>query len=477
MENACTSNLGHRLLYGLDEYFNAERELPANFFRTIAFSSDLEHEFTKAAREHSVCVKIILEFLKAGGKINVAPVRRNGDEIDCGRFGLNVLRVLGKAGVENQNVIEHDEFWEVYAKVATRVFEQFDKEPSRTVKFNSLLDPLMDKFRKTTSWKLRANILKGFKSIAWHIPKRGPIFWEYCMCFLSHYEAACRCYPRKGSLPKPVEDGITYVIDLWRMLATRYKSDKTVQRQVVSMALRLLNLIDMAEIQLSKGLMALNDSLVAFEFNTIDYIVGGPLLRPRRIQSKLESAAYKLIDFINRTSPCAPVLDTLDTLLPYLWGSKNPRDRRVPASQYSKGNVRFAQLCSFAARIKDICALSYRGFNIIVEGMSLRQDYISDKYYRGERINGIPCRQICFSYPGSKQFVSAKKVHLEIPFGKKGQEEARLVMPCAIHRAARLGDNDASLIVWTPKEFKPSVPTAWRNYVRSLESPRSSPRV
>jgi len=468
MQSPCRSNLGHRLLYGLGEYFNPDRTVPANFFLSLVRGSNLEQKFIRTRGANDAHVKDILTFLKRGGRFDVTKVIRNGDEIDCSRFCFKVLEVFGRAKVENQTAIEQGEFWEAYAKVAAQAFVLSKTGHSKAIDSKLLFCPLLDKFRQTSSWKLRANIVRGFKTIAFDIPKRDPIFWDTCLCFLNHYEAASLPYLGKRKFPKPVREGISHVVDLWRILATKYGSDEIIQKKVVKVASRLLNLIDMAELELHEGLMRLNEALVALNFDTVDYITGEEPSRPRQIQSQLESLAFKLIPFVHKTDNKS-VQETLNALLPYLWGAKNPRDRRVPCGEYSDGRIRISKLRSFAAHINDICALSYRAFNITINGISLKKDYDPGKHYRGNRISRIPCQRISCKYEGLKRFVSIDRIDLEVPFINQGGEKSHLIMPCGIHRAVKVSDNVSRWVVWAPKTYKRNIPSAWRTYVNSLK--------
>ena len=93
MQDACKSNLGHRLLYGIDEYFNPHQTMPEGFFYNIARGLNLDEKMHGDDDKDGIYIRYILNFLKRGGKFEVAEVIRNGDEIDCSRFFLKVLSI------------------------------------------------------------------------------------------------------------------------------------------------------------------------------------------------------------------------------------------------------------------------------------------------------------------------------------------------------------------------------------------------
>jgi hypothetical protein len=290
------------------------------------------------------------------------------------------------------------------------------------------------------------------------------------MCVLNYYEAASLCCYKGHEFPAPIREGVTYVVDMWWGIAVKYHEDEIVRKKVLEVALRLLNLIDMARLELYKGLQKLDQSLRALRFDTIDYITDEKALgREKDVQIKLASIGYKLIPIMDKTKNAA-LKATLDTFLLYLWGAENPRVRKAPRDECSEGKIEIQKQKVFTAHINNICGRSYRAFNITVDGIGLQKnyDYRLTEYYRGISINGVPCQKIYINYGGSKKFVPIHKLTLEIPFINQIGEKDSLTMPCRIHSALKIKSNSSELVVWTPKKLRRSTPTGWRNYVDSL---------
>ncbi len=460
-QDVCRSSLGHRLLCGLDEYFSSNQRVPTNFFQSLVKGSSLEPSFNR-----NTSIADIFTFFKRGGnQLNIAGTKKYDEEMRCFRFCLKVLEVFGRVKIENDKVIKLEDFWECYGKVAVQAFKQFKEAYSALpLSSESILYPLVNRFRETTNWELRANILKGFKIVAFEIPDHDSVFWNYCEFFLGHYEAACLCYLGDSDLPKSVQRGALLIVDLWRTIATKYSSDEFIKEKIIEVTLRLLNLIDIARLDPDPAIGKLNEILMSLKLPTVERLSTQEPQRNKTTQMQLAKVGHKLLGYRDSFKNTA-VMKTLDILLPYLYGYEGTRDRRLPEKKFSTANVQLTDNRKFEAQINNICGRTKCAFDITVKGMILKQNYKPVGKLYEDRLVTIPIVEI--KQKSSNKFVSVDRLNLIVPYNIEGKK-ANLTATCRVLRANKI-QNSSRLVVWLPPQENTNLPLDWQKYVNGLK--------
>lgn len=399
---------------------------------------------------------------------------RHGQRVsgECLRYLLYAFYTLSEA--PHWFTLAHKTMlWEAIGGIAVNALRDLRLPRSEV---STLLSCFSDHFAKDNiPWQVRNAVIDGFEPIVaqQNVSYRNNSFWQVLDYFRAYCEAGVE--PTRGCVPEAVSLCVRSLVRLWTSMAENDGWSQDVQLKVAVNALPLFELI-LATGDLSVFNQAFWDTLDLWR-RMVDGIVPTNARESRTSKERemLQSHFDVIAERIKSAKPvyathrCNALWEEFSgAMVPLLHGRKRYGDRRSPGPQ-ARCRISIAGQRA-TAFIRDICARSSRGFQIVLPDIEVPNTY-DDRSPSCGKVDDVYDRRrvdVLFRSPaGSLSRYSVEEVELRLDDMCPSVDAG---LTCKVLRTWQLPDGTGVVgSGWALlAENSQPIPPIWFQYVAAL---------